>query len=235
MTTHYQQQKRFMSLFEQPVHRNEAGAELYVRLVNEEYGELLKAWDDATNKIGTPAFNPEAAITETVDGITDSLVVLNGLLVSLGVDGDELWKYMNPPGDGTLYQQVSVISGEPIMLNGMRAHDCLERIGVWMGRINSVWEKLEGHVEDEAADAAIRVISSATIQAIANLADMMNALGVNGQDCWDEVYASNMSKLCPDSGKPIFREDGKILKGSAFRKPDLLSIIQRDLGGEDDV
>ncbi len=41
---------------------------------------------------------------------------------------------------------------------------------------------------------------------------------------FDEIQASNMSKLGED-GKPILREDGKILKGSNYFKPDIKTII----------
>ena len=38
------------------------------------------------------------------------------------------------------------------------------------------------------------------------------------------VHKSNLSKLDED-GKPIVREDGKILKGPNYKKPDLHSLI----------
>lgn len=38
-----------------------------------------------------------------------------------------------------------------------------------------------------------------------------------------EVHRSNMSKLGED-GKPIYREDGKVLKGPNYFKPDLAKI-----------
>jgi predicted HAD superfamily Cof-like phosphohydrolase len=41
---------------------------------------------------------------------------------------------------------------------------------------------------------------------------------------FDEIQASNMSKLGED-GKPIFREDGKILKGPNFFKPNINQFI----------
>ena len=41
---------------------------------------------------------------------------------------------------------------------------------------------------------------------------------------FEEVYQSNMSKLGPD-GKPIYREDGKVLKGESYFKPKLGAII----------
>jgi predicted HAD superfamily Cof-like phosphohydrolase len=39
-----------------------------------------------------------------------------------------------------------------------------------------------------------------------------------------EVHNSNMSKLGED-GKPIYREDGKILKGPNFKEPDMEGIL----------
>ncbi len=40
------------------------------------------------------------------------------------------------------------------------------------------------------------------------------------ENAFAEVHASNMSKLGED-GEPILREDGKVLKGPNFRRPDL--------------
>lgn len=39
-----------------------------------------------------------------------------------------------------------------------------------------------------------------------------------------EVHRSNMSKL-DEEGKPIIREDGKVLKGKGFSEPDLKAIL----------
>ena len=38
------------------------------------------------------------------------------------------------------------------------------------------------------------------------------------------VHASNMSKL-DEEGEPIFREDGKVLKGPNYKEPDLSDLI----------
>jgi len=48
--------------------------------------------------------------------------------------------------------------------------------------------------------------------------------GLPMKELFDEVHRSNMSKLGED-GKPIRREDGKILKGPNYFKPDLASIV----------
>jgi len=41
---------------------------------------------------------------------------------------------------------------------------------------------------------------------------------------FDEVHASNMSKL-DKNGKPIYRNDGKVLKGENYFKPNLDPIV----------
>ena len=40
----------------------------------------------------------------------------------------------------------------------------------------------------------------------------------------NRVHVSNMSKLGED-GKPIYREDGKVLKGPGYKPPDLSDLI----------
>lgn len=44
------------------------------------------------------------------------------------------------------------------------------------------------------------------------------------EDVFNEIHRSNMSKLGAN-GKPIYREDGKVLKGPDYFKPNLKSII----------
>ena len=41
---------------------------------------------------------------------------------------------------------------------------------------------------------------------------------------FDEIQRSNMSKL-DHNGKPIYREDGKVMKGPNYFKPDFSKII----------
>ena len=51
-----------------------------------------------------------------------------------------------------------------------------------------------------------------------------HAFGIPLDKCFEEVHASNMSKLDKE-GKPIYREDGKILKGPGYFKPMLEEIL----------
>jgi predicted HAD superfamily Cof-like phosphohydrolase len=45
------------------------------------------------------------------------------------------------------------------------------------------------------------------------------------EEIFDEIQRSNMSKLGAD-GKPIYREDGKVMKGPNYFKPDFSKILK---------
>ncbi len=48
--------------------------------------------------------------------------------------------------------------------------------------------------------------------------------GIPIQEVFNRVHTSNMSKLGED-GKPIYREDGKVLKGPNYKEPDLYGLF----------
>ena len=51
-----------------------------------------------------------------------------------------------------------------------------------------------------------------------------HAFGINLDRCFDEVQNSNMSKLDND-GKPIYNENGKVMKGPNYFKPNLNKFV----------
>ena len=46
-------------------------------------------------------------------------------------------------------------------------------------------------------------------------------------EVFKEIQSSNLSKLGAD-GKPIYREDGKVLKGPNYFRPDIKKILNQD-------
>jgi predicted HAD superfamily Cof-like phosphohydrolase len=46
------------------------------------------------------------------------------------------------------------------------------------------------------------------------------------EEIFDEIHASNMSKL-DENRKPIFREDGKVLKSNLYFRPNIKAILQK--------
>ena len=52
-----------------------------------------------------------------------------------------------------------------------------------------------------------------------------HAFGIDLDKCFNEVQQSNMSKLGSD-GKPIYNENGKVMKGPNYFKPDLNKFLK---------
>ena len=98
-------------------------------------------------------------------------------------------------------------------------------------RVNLIEEEL-----NELKDALIAMDPAEAFDALCDLQYVLDgaflALGFHNmkQEGVAEVHASNMSKL-GDDGKPIYREeDGKVLKGPNYRKPDLRVVLDKYKG-----
>jgi predicted HAD superfamily Cof-like phosphohydrolase len=82
--------------------------------------------------------------------------------------------------------------------------------------LNELWDALEANDIVEVADALADILY---VTYGAGL-----AFGIDLDKCFAEVQRSNMTKLGED-GNPIYREDGKIIKGPNFEQPDLQSVL----------
>jgi len=82
--------------------------------------------------------------------------------------------------------------------------------------LNELWDALEDNDLVEVADALTDILY---VTYGAGL-----AFGIDLDKCFAEVQRSNMSKLGAD-GQPIYREDGKIMKGPNYSEPDLKNIV----------
>jgi predicted HAD superfamily Cof-like phosphohydrolase len=51
-----------------------------------------------------------------------------------------------------------------------------------------------------------------------------HAFGIDLDECFHEVHSSNMTKLGP-GGRPLYREDGKVMKGPNYREPNLEPFV----------
>ena len=95
-------------------------------------------------------------------------------------------------------------------------------------KINNLRIELIGEELEEFKDA---IKNNDLKEAVDALTDILyvtygagHAFGVNLDKCFDEVQRSNMSKLGND-GKPIYNENGKVMKGPNYFKPDLSKFI----------
>ena len=99
--------------------------------------------------------------------------------------------------------------------------------------------KLIAEENMELSQAALVLLDAPAEQAgnaqkhfIKELADLLfvvywlaSALGIDLDEAFRQVWQSNMSKLGPD-GKPVKRADGKVLKGPAYKEPDLSALVR---------
>lgn len=98
----------------------------------------------------------------------------------------------------------------------------------------------EGNEFKEALDAWVSASNSSSDedslyafkeQVIKELSDlafvceqMAAFLGIDLETAMCRVFKSNMSKL-DENGKPMYREDGKVLKGPNYQPPDLSDLV----------
>ena len=52
-----------------------------------------------------------------------------------------------------------------------------------------------------------------------------HAFGINLDKCFEEVQSSNMSKL-DNNGKPIYNDQGKVMKGPNYIEPNLKQFAE---------
>jgi predicted HAD superfamily Cof-like phosphohydrolase len=100
-----------------------------------------------------------------------------------------------------------------------------EHLKVQVGLIAEEFTELLEAIEQKDFIAYVDAICD-MLFVIYGLADISGLPMLN--DCFDEITRSNMSKLGP-TGKPLFREDGKILKGPEYSPPNLKPIIYKEI------
>lgn len=90
-------------------------------------------------------------------------------------------------------------------------------------RLDLIEEELDEFVDAHVGNDIVGVADA--------LADLMYVVigaaleyGIPLDTVFNEVHRSNMSKL-DENGKPIYREDGKVLKGPNFTEPDIRGVM----------
>jgi predicted HAD superfamily Cof-like phosphohydrolase len=90
-------------------------------------------------------------------------------------------------------------------------------------RIDLIREELDELV-DAIGDENLVEVADALTDILYVTYGAGHAFGIDLDKCFEEVQASNMSKLGED-GKPIYRGDGKVLKGKNFFEPKLDQVL----------
>ena len=91
-------------------------------------------------------------------------------------------------------------------------------------RYELIKEELE-ELNQAIKDKDIKEIADALTDILYVTYGAGHAYGINLDNCFDEVQKSNMSKLGAD-GKPIYDENGKVMKGPNYFKPNLNKFLK---------
>jgi len=92
-------------------------------------------------------------------------------------------------------------------------------------RFNLMKEENEEYLE-AVKEGNVVEVADALGDMLYILCGTLNAHGMQHKiaEVFEEIQRSNMSKL-DENGKPIYREDGKVMKSNRYFKPDIKSVL----------
>mgnify|MGYP006082594775 FL=1 len=91
-------------------------------------------------------------------------------------------------------------------------------------RYDLIKEELE-ELNEAIKDKDMKEIADALTDILYVTYGAGHAFGIDLDKCFNEVQRSNMSKLGAN-GKPIYNENGKVMKGPNYFKPDLNKFLK---------
>ena len=91
-------------------------------------------------------------------------------------------------------------------------------------RLDLIEEEVQ-ELRDGLANKSMLEIADALTDILYVVYGAGHAFGIDLDDCFHEVHSSNMTKLGAD-GRPLYREDGKVMKGPNYREPDLTAFVR---------
>lgn len=141
-------------------------------------------------------------LVEIADALADIAYIIAGTAVSYGI---------TPSEPVTL----------PVVPGPAKLSDCAITRNTLTTGLRVLFDD---YMDAEARDDLIAIRSTLMVL-LSFVWTVATAYGIPLAKVFTEVHRSNMSKLDPDTGKPIYRADGKVLKGSAFFRPDIAAIL----------
>ena len=86
-------------------------------------------------------------------------------------------------------------------------------------------------IKEELDELSVAIRNKDIVEVADALTDLLyvvygagHSFGIDLDKCFEEVQRSNMSKLGED-GKPIYNDNGKVMKGPNYSKPNLKQFL----------
>ena len=90
-------------------------------------------------------------------------------------------------------------------------------------RLSLIQEEV-GELEQACQDHDFTEVADAIGDILYVVYGMASSFGLDADEIFDRVHSSNMSKL-DDKCKPIYREDGKVLKSDNYKPPSMKGLV----------
>lgn len=163
--------------------------------------------------------NKDNDLVEIADALADLVYVCYGAALTHGVDLDSSFGSIQESPAGVLksIHKRSRQKVRPVPTLGVLTRKSIAS-GLNKSAVaysNYVMNTTNGD-PDQIRSILTTIVSSAYFASF--------AFGIDLDDVLSEVQRSNMSKLGED-GKPIYREDGKVLKGPNFFEPNITGVL----------
>ncbi len=100
----------------------------------------------------------------------------------------------------------------------------LQEVSIEELRMKLIMEEME-EIVDALHDEDVVNLAKELSDLLYVVYGMADEYGIPIDACFRAVHESNMTKLGSD-GKPVYREDGKVIKGPNYRPPDLNFILK---------
>jgi len=143
---------------------------------------------------------------EIADALGDMTYILFGTLISYGIEINEYFNTI----DSFLLESEG-LSLDEIFINTKK----------------SIITAFDIYIDSEDQNDLDKIRNSLS-DLLFNIEVASRVYNIPLEDVFNEIHRSNMSKL-DDNGKPIYREDGKVLKGKNYSPPDISKIINKHL------
>lgn len=192
-------------------------ARLRLNLIDEEMRELEVECSYAVKDIEDEGGVSRRTIMNLIKELADLEYVAAGFNVTFGIP---LKPYVNNDydfGESRKYRFTKTSINENMIEVRDAVNDVHEVVKKYL------YEKEYGnnkhsseYWENAFSKASVNLTMAITLFALYNNIDL--------PEVFDEVHKSNMSKL-GDDGKPIYRKDGKVIKGPNYKKPNLERFV----------
>ena len=90
-------------------------------------------------------------------------------------------------------------------------------------RLDLIEEEVQ-ELRDGMGKASLLEIADALTDILYVVYGAGHTFGIDLDECYNEVHRSNMTKLGED-GRPMYRPDGKVMKGPNYEEPNLLPFV----------